>query len=151
VLAALDVHTAKWIIEKCFSGDLMRGRTVILVVRSYRFLHLHALTIYQTHNVAMASPIAEFVVSMGKDGRIHGQGSVTDAIAEDTAFATRVSENVKTIEKAEDEIDSMAEGETKQVDGKLVVEEEIEEGHVSLPARECFRLSALSAFKHLLQ
>lgn len=33
VLAALDVHTAKWIVEKCFRGDLVRGRTVILVVR----------------------------------------------------------------------------------------------------------------------
>ena len=32
VLAALDVHTAKWIIDKCFKGDLVRGRTVLLVV-----------------------------------------------------------------------------------------------------------------------
>ena len=33
VLAALDVHTAKWIVDKCFKGDLVRGRTVVLVVR----------------------------------------------------------------------------------------------------------------------
>ena len=32
VLAALDVHTARWIVEKCFKGDLIRGRTVLLVV-----------------------------------------------------------------------------------------------------------------------
>ena len=32
VLAALDVHTAKWIVDKCFQGDLVKGRTVILVV-----------------------------------------------------------------------------------------------------------------------
>ena len=32
ILAALDVHTAKWIIEKCLQGDLVRGRTVLLVV-----------------------------------------------------------------------------------------------------------------------
>jgi len=32
VLAALDVHTAKWIVEKCLQGDLVRGRTVLLVV-----------------------------------------------------------------------------------------------------------------------
>jgi hypothetical protein len=32
VLAALDVHTAKWVVEKCFKGDLIRGRTVLLVV-----------------------------------------------------------------------------------------------------------------------
>ena len=33
VLAALDVHTAKHIVEECFKGDLIRGRTVLLVVR----------------------------------------------------------------------------------------------------------------------
>ena len=33
ILAALDVHTAKWIVEKCLEGDLVRGRTVLLVVR----------------------------------------------------------------------------------------------------------------------
>ena len=32
VLAALDVHTAKHIVEECFKGDLIRGRTVLLVV-----------------------------------------------------------------------------------------------------------------------
>lgn len=32
VLAALDVHTAKWIVDKCLKGDLIRGRTVVLVV-----------------------------------------------------------------------------------------------------------------------
>lgn len=32
VLAALDVHTARWVVEKCLQGDLVRGRTVILVV-----------------------------------------------------------------------------------------------------------------------
>jgi len=35
VLAALDSHTTKWIVENCFKGDLMRGRTVIFVVRFY--------------------------------------------------------------------------------------------------------------------
>lgn len=35
VLAALDVHTSKWIVEKCFAGDLVEGRTVILVVSSF--------------------------------------------------------------------------------------------------------------------
>ena len=34
VLAALDVHTARWIVEKCLKGELLHGRTVILVVRS---------------------------------------------------------------------------------------------------------------------
>ena len=33
VLAALDVHTARWVVQKCLKGDLVRGRTVLLVVR----------------------------------------------------------------------------------------------------------------------
>ena len=32
ILAALDVHTARWVVEKCLQGDLVRGRTVLLVV-----------------------------------------------------------------------------------------------------------------------
>ncbi|KAI6134164.1 ABC transporter type 1, transmembrane domain-containing protein [Pisolithus croceorrhizus] len=34
VLAALDVHTSKWIVEKCFAGDLLKNRTVILVTHN---------------------------------------------------------------------------------------------------------------------
>lgn len=32
VLAALDVHTSRWIVDHCFKGDLVHGRTVLLVV-----------------------------------------------------------------------------------------------------------------------
>lgn len=31
-LAALDVHTAQWIVNKCLTGDLVQGRTVLMVV-----------------------------------------------------------------------------------------------------------------------
>jgi ABC-type multidrug transport system fused ATPase/permease subunit len=31
VLAALDVHTSQWVVDKCFKGDLVKGRTVVLV------------------------------------------------------------------------------------------------------------------------
>ena len=62
VLAALDVHTSRWIVEKCFRGDLVRGRTVILV----------------THNVAMASPLADYVVALGADGEIISRGTIDD-------------------------------------------------------------------------
>lgn len=32
ILAALDVHTSKWIVDKCLKGELLQGRTIILVV-----------------------------------------------------------------------------------------------------------------------
>lgn len=36
VLSALDVHTARWIVDHCFTGDLVEGRTIILVVGGIR-------------------------------------------------------------------------------------------------------------------
>ncbi|KAJ6594276.1 hypothetical protein B0H19DRAFT_1094788 [Mycena capillaripes] len=119
VLAALDVHTAKWIVDKCLSGDLIKNRTVILV----------------THNVVMTSKIAQFVVSLGLDGRVRSQGSVSDAIAKDEQLAKEVSKEQETLEAAEKEIDSTsAAEEPKKKDGKLIVAEEIAIGRVTWKA-----------------
>jgi ABC-type transport system involved in cytochrome bd biosynthesis fused ATPase/permease subunit len=55
ILAALDVHTAKWIVEKCLQGDLVCGRTVLLVVRSRvrpRILHLNATLADPQHRLS---------------------------------------------------------------------------------------------------
>ncbi|KAI0750650.1 hypothetical protein C8Q80DRAFT_1097969 [Daedaleopsis nitida] len=128
VLAALDVHTARWIVNKCFKGDLLRGRTVILV----------------THNVAMASPIADFVVSLGTDGRVQSQGSLSKVLAKDDKLAEELAEEREEIEKAVHEIDAVQPDETdapKKGDGKLVVSEEISEGHVSWQALRLYLLS----------
>ncbi|KAF7339970.1 ATP-binding cassette transporter [Mycena venus] len=114
VLAALDVHTAKWIVDKCLRGDLIKGRTVIMV----------------THNVAMAKPVAAYVVSMGIDGHIHSHGSISEALATDEILAEELSKDQKVLDKKTDEIDAPPAGE-KKADGKLIVAEEVEEGHVS--------------------
>ena len=45
ILSALDVHTSGWVAEKCLGGDLLRGRTVLLV----------------THNLLLAESISDFV------------------------------------------------------------------------------------------
>ncbi|KAG7450174.1 P-loop containing nucleoside triphosphate hydrolase protein [Guyanagaster necrorhizus] len=117
VLAALDVHTAKWIVDKCFTGDLTKGRTVILV----------------THNVAMARPIANFVVSI-KNGRVASQGSISDALAHDALLTDETDQFQKAMDKVEEEIDSQPPPGAKKSDGKLIVAEEIEEGHIGVPA-----------------
>ncbi|THH12876.1 hypothetical protein EW146_g7283 [Bondarzewia mesenterica] len=128
VLAALDVHTARWVVEKCLKGDLIRGRTVLLV----------------THNVAMASPIADYVVSLGLDGRIVSRGSVSDALAKDKVLSEEVAEEVVFIEKADDEIDpeepdvEEADQQDAKADGKLTVAEEVQEGHVSWDAMSLY-------------
>ncbi|KAI9434147.1 hypothetical protein H4582DRAFT_2112597 [Lactarius indigo] len=123
VLAALDVHTARWIVEKCFKGDLIRGRTILLV----------------THNVAMASPIADYVVSLGKDGRIASRGSVSDALKKDKALAKELSRGTRAIKDNEEKIDSVKPDETVgSADGKLILAEEISEGDVSWDAIKLF-------------
>ncbi|KAH8086617.1 hypothetical protein BXZ70DRAFT_1067776 [Cristinia sonorae] len=119
VLAALDVHTSKWIVNKCFQGDLIQGRTVILV----------------THNVALTSSIADFIVSMGSNGRILSQGSLSKALAKDKKLSAELQEETKQIEKAEHEIDPVEAGTNEQSKkGKLIVAEEISEGHIGWPA-----------------
>ncbi|KAI9434157.1 hypothetical protein H4582DRAFT_2081171 [Lactarius indigo] len=116
VLAALDVHTARWIVEKCFKGDLIRGRTVLLV----------------THNVAMASPLADYVVSLGKDGQIASRGSVSDVLKKDKTLAKELAKGARAIKENEEKIDSVKPDETvKSANGKLILTEEIAEGHVS--------------------
>ncbi|KZT65009.1 P-loop containing nucleoside triphosphate hydrolase protein, partial [Daedalea quercina L-15889] len=119
VLAALDVHTAKWIVDKCFKGDLIRSRT--------------------THNVAMASPVADFVVSLGTDGQVVSQGSMSKVLAKDEVLLKEIDEENMAIEKAEHTVDNQQPAEEgKKSDGKLVVAEEISVGHVSWPALKMF-------------
>ncbi|KZT67108.1 multidrug resistance-associated ABC transporter [Daedalea quercina L-15889] len=122
VLAALDVHTSRWIVDKCFKGDLVRGRTVLLV----------------THNVSMASPIADFVVALGTDGRITSQGSIANALENNKKLAAEVAKEEAEIEKAETTVDDQGPKPPRQDAGKLVVEEEIAAGHVGWQAMKIY-------------
>ncbi|KAI0800050.1 P-loop containing nucleoside triphosphate hydrolase protein [Fomes fomentarius] len=116
VLAALDVHTARWIVDQCLKGDLVRGRTVILV----------------THNVALASPIADFVVGIGSGGRIVSQGTLSTALAQDPKLLQEIKEEHRELETADNPFNPQKpeDDDVKQRTGKLVVEEEIEAGHL---------------------
>ncbi|KAI0052513.1 P-loop containing nucleoside triphosphate hydrolase protein [Auriscalpium vulgare] len=123
VLAALDVHTARWVVDKCFKGDLIRGRTILLV----------------THNVAMASPIAEYVVALSLDGTIASRGSVSEALAKDEILQEELQEELQEIQADDKEIDAESPDEkAKQADGKLILAEEVAEGHVSWESLKLF-------------
>lgn len=122
VLAALDVHTSKWIVGKCFAGDLVKNRTIILV----------------THNVAMVSPVAQFVVSLASNGRIASQGTLSEAIATDDKLAAEVAKEQKGLEIEEEVIVSAEQAPPKKGEGKLVLEEEILEGRVSWSALKLY-------------
>ncbi|KAF8803419.1 multidrug resistance-associated ABC transporter [Phlegmacium glaucopus] len=122
VLAALDVHTASWIIDQCFRGDLVKGRTILLV----------------THNIALASPIAGFVVSMGVDGRIQTQGTeVALAPERDPILTSEIEHEKDVIDTEKDDAERVLQPHSP-ADGKLIVAEEIPEGHVSWKSMKLF-------------
>ncbi|KAF8218227.1 hypothetical protein K438DRAFT_1925383 [Mycena galopus ATCC 62051] len=127
IFAALDVHTAKWIAEKCLAGDLIQSRTVILV----------------THNVALTSKLADFVVSVGLDGHVYSRGSISDALSKDEILTQEVSQDQANLE-ADQQIDPTPADEAQISDGKLIVTEELEIGRVSWDALNMF-FSAHSA------
>jgi hypothetical protein len=87
----------------------------------------------------MASPIAHFVVSLGIGGRVLSQGSVSDALVRDRNLVEEAMENKDTMREAVNEINSTGvKNEPIKGDGKLVVAEEIQEGHVSWKALKMF-------------
>ncbi|KAJ7469587.1 hypothetical protein FB451DRAFT_1368560 [Mycena latifolia] len=121
VLAALDVHTAQWIVDKCFGGDLVQGRTIILV----------------THNVALARPIAHFIVTFGSDGRVDSQGSISEIVNRDPKLAAQIRNDEQVLDKAQQDIDTEAPI-AEPGEGKLIAAEEIQEGHVSASALKMY-------------
>jgi hypothetical protein len=129
-----SVHTSKWVVEKCLAGDLVKGRTVVMVVRGSRTSSNPYSLIFteQTHNVALASTVAQYVVSFGKGGRILSQGSISDALKINPALAEDSAAEQGLADKADgsnsDPKPSQAAG------GKLIVAEEMQEGHVSRDA-----------------
>ena len=65
------------------------------------------------------------------------QGSLTKALASNVKLSKELAEDVKTIDKAEDEVDALApntDTAPKKEGGKLVAEEEISIGQVGWPA-----------------
>ncbi|KAK7041873.1 hypothetical protein VNI00_008830 [Paramarasmius palmivorus] len=106
VLAALDVHTAKWIVDQCFSGDLLTGRTVILV----------------THNTTLVKSLAQYIVTV-KDGTAVGSGVTNaDGIPELVGLTETETEATDV-----EDPDSKANGDS-EADGKLILAEEIQIG-----------------------
>ncbi|KAJ3879958.1 P-loop containing nucleoside triphosphate hydrolase protein [Lentinula edodes] len=102
-MAALDVHTSKWIVDECLSGDLLQDRTVIMV----------------SHNVALLSPLVQCYVTM-KDGIATHSNDVE----------AYLDSNKELLEQLEERVDSDA-NEEKKVDssnGKLIVSEEVHKG-----------------------
>ena len=84
----------------------------------------------------MARPIASFLVAMAFDGRISSQGSIIDALTSDSLLGVKISEEEHGLKKADGEADQPALANEQQTDGKLIVAEEVEQGHISWPSRK---------------
>ena len=87
--------------------------------------------------MAIVSPISDFVVDVGSDGHILSQGTLSTALAHDEKLLKEVQQDAEELQRAEEELDDKPEDvNAKSSAGKLVVAEEIEEGHVGWHASE---------------
>jgi ABC-type multidrug transport system ATPase subunit len=84
VLSAVDAHTAAHLYTECLRGDLMRGRTVILV----------------SHHVALCAPGAAYVVALD-NGRVSFSGPRSEFMGS-TVMEALVQSKTHKIEDAED-------------------------------------------------
>lgn len=110
----------------------MKERTVILVVGcviiSRAIIPDHH---YQTHNLTLAGPIADFVIAL-ENGNISSQGSMKNALDNSTSLRETGEKDDSTDRSNSDPSDD------KQQDksGQLTSEEETSEGHVGWAASE---------------
>lgn len=82
------------------------------------------------------------MVSLGTDGRIATQGTLSSVLAKDKKLAAEAVVEAEVADKAEhtvDESEPAAENAAPKKDGKLIVAEEISEGHIGWIARESRR------------
>lgn len=84
----------------------------------------------QTHNVAIVSTVADFVVSIGSGGRIGGQGTVQEVLGIEPQLAAQLQYDEEVLELVDDNEEKLSEEEKVQ-QGKLVMAEEVPVGHVS--------------------
>ncbi|KAG2179922.1 hypothetical protein INT43_003709 [Umbelopsis isabellina] len=127
-LSAVDSHTAKHLYNKCLLGDLMKGRTVVLV----------------THHVKLCLPRSKYLVKL-ENGSISGCGFTQDLrdrkilqelIGEDENM--EIANNAVDIEETGDESEEEIELESEQEAKKLIEEEASEEGRVKFQVYKAY-------------
>lgn len=85
----------------------------------------------------MVSKVAQYVVSIGLDGRVVSQGTLAEALSRDSKLLAEVAKENELQEKKADVIDPPEGGDkVPKKEGKLVVAEEVALGRVSWPARK---------------
>ena len=104
-----------------------------------KFITKHILNVLQTHNLALTMPIAEFIVSLGQDGIVWSQSTdIEVSLHADPNLAAKFEVDREILEAGNEEIPLLA----NKVEGKLIVAEEIAQGHVTWKSIKLF-LTAL--------
>ncbi|KAI8979837.1 hypothetical protein BDF20DRAFT_871958 [Mycotypha africana] len=128
-LSAVDAHTSKHIFKKCLTGDLLKGRTVILV----------------THQVKLCLPSAHYLIRI-EDGNLIAHDTVENLKSTGRLYklVDDNPENDGLNETNEDEIEEIIDDEKEKANiakldmdsktdvGKLVKEESSAEGQVEM-------------------
>ncbi|KAF8886219.1 P-loop containing nucleoside triphosphate hydrolase protein [Gymnopilus junonius] len=122
VLAALDTHTSSWIVDKCFQGDLVKGRTILLV----------------THNIALATPVAGYIISLGQDGTVQTQDVNLESAVWNPKLAEGITLDSEIPDMANQELQALAHKTPGVNDGKLIMKEDIAEGHITWKSLKLF-------------
>ena len=96
----------------------------------------------------MVSEVADFVISLGTNGRVVSQGSVDDAFRSNPKLKVEAEKDQELERKGEQVVDEsnpvgdkVPEPQAKKSNGKLMVAEEVAEGHVGWPAMKLFLLA----------
>lgn len=83
----------------------------------------------------MASPIADFVVSLSSSGEVLSQGSLSKALASNAELSKEVVTESEALDETNYEVDAPKPDAPVENDkGKLIAEEEISMGTVGWPA-----------------
>lgn len=81
----------------------------------------------------MVEPIAEFVVAL-KNGRVVSQGTLKILLSRDRTLAEEARQEEEALHRADEEVvEALDAGleKKKKPDGKLILSEEIRQGHIS--------------------
>ena len=78
--------------------------------------------------------MADFVVSLGQDGQILSQGTLSEALKSNKSLSKKVKAEKEEATKADETIDDVLPEIPEGKGGKLIAKEEVAEGHVSWSA-----------------
>lgn len=114
-----------------------------MVRKPHLFINLECSnTTSQTHNIALVTPVAKHIISIDQDGRVASRGQdIDETLDEDPELAAEAKRDFEALGIAQEEVPELAH-KPPPTDGKLIIAEEIEEGHVTWKSLKLF-LSAL--------